>query len=160
MNSLTNGEIGEILIGGDGVSWGYLNREELTAEKFIDNPFSNIPGDKIYRTGDLGKLKPDGEVVCLGRIDHQVKVRGYRIELGEIEFHLGKQDDIKEAVVIAREDTPGYPRLVAYLLLKSGETGIRLPSSRMPGKMPCLPNCPSIWCPMILCCWPYHTIDP
>jgi amino acid adenylation domain-containing protein len=123
MNDLTNGEIGEILIGGDGVSWGYLNREELTAEKFIDNPFSNIPGDKIYRTGDLGKLRPDGEVVCLGRIDHQVKVRGYRIELGEIEFNLGKQEDIKEAVVIAREDTPGYPRLVAYLLLHSGETG-------------------------------------
>jgi amino acid adenylation domain-containing protein len=123
MNSLTNGDIGEILIGGDGVSWGYLNRPELTAEKFIDNPFSDIPGDKIYRTGDLGKLRPDGEVVCLGRIDHQVKVRGYRIELGEIEFHLGKQADVKEAVVIAREDTPGYPRLVAYLLLNSGETG-------------------------------------
>jgi amino acid adenylation domain-containing protein len=124
MNSLVNGEIGEILIGGAGVSVGYLNRPELNAEKFINNPFSNIPGDKIYRTGDLAKYKPDGDIVYLGRIDHQVKVRGYRIELGEIEFNLGKQPDIKEAVVIAREDTPGIPRLVAYLTLKSGQTGI------------------------------------
>nr|WP_294945504.1 amino acid adenylation domain-containing protein [uncultured Mucilaginibacter sp.] len=123
MNSLTDGDVGEILIGGVGVSRGYLNRHELTAKKFVHNPFSDIPGDKIYRTGDLGKLRPNGELVCLGRIDHQVKVRGYRIELGEIEFHLGKQADVKEAVVIAREDTPGYPRLVAYLLLHSGETG-------------------------------------
>ncbi|AMR32672.1 hypothetical protein A0256_15200 [Mucilaginibacter sp. PAMC 26640] len=123
MNNLTNGEIGEILIGGDGVSWGYLNREELTAEKFIDNPFSDKPGDKIYRTGDLGKFKPDGEIICLGRIDHQVKVRGYRIELGEIEFHLSNQPGVKDVVVIAREDTPGYPRLVAYLLLLDGSTG-------------------------------------
>ncbi|RWY50051.1 non-ribosomal peptide synthetase [Mucilaginibacter gilvus] len=123
LNNLTGGGIGEILIGGDGLSWGYLNRPDLSAERFIDNPFSTIPGDKIYKTGDLGKLKPDGEVVYLGRIDHQVKVRGYRIELGEIEFNLGKLDSIKEAVVIAREDTPGYPRLVAYLLLDNGQTG-------------------------------------
>jgi len=119
----TDGEIGEIFIGGAGVSWGYLNRPDLSAERFIDNPYSDIPGDKIYKTGDLGKLKPDGDIVYLGRIDHQVKVRGYRIELGEIEFNLGKAEDVKEAVVIAREDTPGYPRLVAYLLLKSGQTG-------------------------------------
>lgn len=124
MQNHTDGEIGEILIGGAGVSWGYLNREELTAEKFIDNPFSDIPADKIYRTGDLGKYKPDGDIVYLGRIDHQVKVRGYRIELGEIEFNLGKQPDIKDAVVVAREDTPGMPRLVAYLTLPTGQTGV------------------------------------
>lgn len=123
MNNVTDGGLGEIFIGGDGVSWGYLNRLDLSAERFIDNPFSNIPGDKIYKTGDLGQLRPDGEVVYLGRMDHQVKVRGYRIELGEIEFNLGKQPDIKQAVVVAREDTPGYPRLVAYLLLESGQTG-------------------------------------
>lgn len=121
-NNLTNGEIGEIFIGGVGVAWGYLNRPELTAERFIDNPFT--PGEKIYRTGDLAKLKPDGDIVYLGRIDHQVKVRGYRIELGEIEHNLGKQEGIKQAVVIAREDTPGIPRLVAYVVLESGQTGI------------------------------------
>jgi thioesterase domain-containing protein/acyl carrier protein len=121
-NNLTNGEIGEIYIGGAGMAWGYLNRPELTAERFIDNPFT--PGEKIYRTGDLAKLKPDGDIVYLGRIDHQVKVRGYRIELGEIEHNLGKQTGIKQAVVIAREDTPGIPRLVAYVVLESGQTGI------------------------------------
>ncbi|TWR31037.1 amino acid adenylation domain-containing protein [Mucilaginibacter pallidiroseus] len=124
MNNLTNGEIGELFIGGVGLSWGYLNRPELTDERFIKNPLNDNPDDRIYKTGDLAKLKPDGDIVYLGRIDHQVKVRGYRIELGEIEFNLGKQDDIKEAVVIAREDTPGIPRLVAYLLLKSGKTGM------------------------------------
>ncbi|WP_454802741.1 non-ribosomal peptide synthetase [Mucilaginibacter phyllosphaerae] len=121
-NNLTNGEIGEIFIGGAGVAWGYLSRPELTAERFIDNPFT--PGEKIYRTGDLAKLKPDGDIVYLGRIDHQVKVRGYRIELGEIEHNLGKQEGIKQTVVIAREDTPGIPRLVAYVVLESGQTGI------------------------------------
>jgi amino acid adenylation domain-containing protein len=121
-NNLTNGEIGEIFIGGVGMAWGYLNRPDLTAERFIDNPFT--PGEKIYRTGDLAKLKPDGDIVYLGRIDHQVKVRGYRIELGEIEHNLGKQEGIKQAVVIAREDTPGIPRLVAYIVLESGQTGI------------------------------------
>jgi amino acid adenylation domain-containing protein len=121
-NNLTNGEIGEIFIGGVGIAWGYLNRPELTAERFIDNPFT--AGEKIYRTGDLAKLKPDGDIIYLGRIDHQVKVRGYRIELGEIEHNLGKQQGIKQAVVIAREDTPGIPRLVAYVVLESGATGI------------------------------------
>jgi amino acid adenylation domain-containing protein len=121
-NNLTNGEIGEIFIGGVGIAWGYLNRPDLTAERFIDNPFT--PDEKIYRTGDLAKLKPDGDIVYLGRIDHQVKVRGYRIELGEIEHNLGKHEGIKQAVVIAREDTPGIPRLVAYVVLESGQTGI------------------------------------
>ncbi|QXV64196.1 amino acid adenylation domain-containing protein [Mucilaginibacter sp. 21P] len=120
-NDLVDGEIGEIYIGGVGVALGYLNRPELNAERFIDNPFT--PGEKIYRTGDLAKIKPDGDIVYLGRIDHQVKVRGYRIELGEIEHNLGKQEDIKQAVVIAREDTPGIPRLVAYIVLKSGGSG-------------------------------------
>jgi amino acid adenylation domain-containing protein len=123
-NNLTNGEIGEIYIGGAGVAWGYLNRPDLTDERFIKDPFSTVPGAMIYKTGDLAKVKDDGDIVYLGRIDHQVKVRGYRIELGEIEHNLGKQEGIKQAVVIAREDTPGIPRLAAYLLLESGETGI------------------------------------
>lgn len=123
MQNRTDGEIGEIFIGGDGVSGGYLNRPDLSAERFIPNPFSENPNDKIYKTGDLGQIRQDGDIVYLGRMDHQVKVRGYRIELGEIEHNLGKSAGIKQAVVIAREDTPGYPRLVAYLLMEDGQTG-------------------------------------
>jgi amino acid adenylation domain-containing protein len=114
MNILPDGETGEIYIGGDGVAKGYLNREELTAERFVDDLFSDIPGSKIYRTGDLGKILENGEIACLGRIDHQVKIRGYRIELEEIENALLKQPNVKQAVVVAREDMPGEPRLVAY----------------------------------------------
>ncbi len=120
LNAVPDGAVGEILIAGDGVAKGYLNRAELTAEKFIDDPFAENTGQKMYRTGDLGKFKENGEIVCLGRIDHQVKVRGYRIELEEIEHALVNQADIKEAVVIAREDTPGDPRLVAYVVLTTG----------------------------------------
>ncbi|MCR8556138.1 amino acid adenylation domain-containing protein [Mucilaginibacter sp. BJC16-A38] len=123
-NSITDGSIGEIIIGGDGVAAGYLNRDELTAERFIDNPFSGIPGDKMYRTGDLGRYKENGDILCLGRIDHQVKVRGYRIELEEIEHALQQQQDVKQAVVVAREDTPGDPRLVGYVVLEDGNEGI------------------------------------
>ena len=119
-NSLTDGSVGEIFIGGEGVAKGYLNRPDLTAERFIDDPFSNIAGSKIYRTGDLGRINENGEITCLGRIDHQVKVRGYRIELEEIEHALLKQGNVKEAVVMAREDMPGDPRLVAYVVLKAG----------------------------------------
>jgi amino acid adenylation domain-containing protein len=121
LNNLPGGQIGEIFIAGDGVAKGYLNRPELTAERFIDDPFSGKPGNKMYRTGDLGKFRENGDIQCLGRIDHQVKVRGYRIELEEIEHGLLKQENIKEAVVIAREDMPGDPRLVAYIVLAPGE---------------------------------------
>ncbi len=124
LNVLPDDSIGEIIIGGEGVARGYLNRLELTSEKFINDPFSTTPGSKMYRTGDLGKYKSNGEIQCLGRIDHQVKVRGYRIELEEIEHALLKQAIIKEAVVIAREDTPGDPRLVAYVVLTTGEEEI------------------------------------
>jgi len=117
LNNLTDGTIGEIYIGGDGVAKGYLNRPELTAERFVDDIFSNIEGSKMYRTGDLGKIREDGEIICLGRIDHQVKVRGYRIELEEIEQNLLKENNVKQAVVIAREDIPGNPRLVAYIIV-------------------------------------------
>ncbi|WP_184543421.1 non-ribosomal peptide synthetase [Mucilaginibacter sp. FT3.2] len=117
LNNFTDGTIGEIYIGGDGVSKGYLNRPELNNERFVDDIFSGVSGSKMYRTGDLGKIREDGEIVCLGRIDHQVKVRGYRIELEEIEQNLLKQVNIKQAVVIAREDIPGNPRLVAYIIV-------------------------------------------
>ncbi|ASU33854.1 non-ribosomal peptide synthetase [Mucilaginibacter xinganensis] len=118
LNNLTDGSIGELIIGGDGVAAGYLNRAELSAERFIDDPFSATSGSKMYRTGDLGKYSENGDIICLGRMDHQVKVRGYRIELEEIEHALAKEPDVKQAVVIAREDTAGDPRLVGYVVLK------------------------------------------
>ncbi|WP_121810359.1 non-ribosomal peptide synthetase [Mucilaginibacter kameinonensis] len=126
LNNLTDGSIGEIYIGGDGVAVGYLNRAELSAERFVKDIFSTVEGARMYRTGDLGKIRQDGEIVCLGRIDHQVKVRGYRIELEEIEQNLLKQNNIKQAVVIAREDTPGMPRLVAYVITPEPKEGLDL----------------------------------
>ena len=126
LNNLTDGSIGEIYIAGDGVAKGYLNRKELTAERFVTNYFSDDASEKMYRTGDLGMINKAGEIKCLGRIDHQVKVRGYRIELEEIEHALVKQEDIKEAVVVAREDIPGDPRLVAYVVLTASVPGDHL----------------------------------
>ncbi|GAB3804010.1 hypothetical protein GCM10028819_34830 [Spirosoma humi] len=113
------GAIGEIYLAGDGVARGYLKRPELTQQKFVPDPFAASPNRMMYRTGDLGKFMPDGEIHCLGRIDHQVKIRGYRIELGEIEHALVSQPAIKDAVVIAREDRPGDQRLVAYVVTKT-----------------------------------------
>ena len=98
------GVAGELHIGGDSLARGYLNRPELTAEKFIPNPFNNHPGERLYKTGDLGRYLPDGKIEFLGRTDDQVKIRGYRIELGEIEARLREHPGIVESVVVARED--------------------------------------------------------
>ncbi|HTF27912.1 MAG TPA: amino acid adenylation domain-containing protein, partial [Flavitalea sp.] len=106
--------IGEIYIGGEGVAKGYQNKKALTDERFLPDPFK--PGQRMYRTGDLGKMLDDGEILCLGRTDSQVKIRGFRIELGEIETILQNVTGVKEVVVIAREDTPGEKRLVAYIV--------------------------------------------
>ena len=111
---------GEIHIAGDGVAHGYLNRPELTAEKFIPDPFSRNPNARMYKTGDLGRFLPDGRIEFQGRADNQVKVRGYRIELGEIEAVLSKHPAVNESVVVVREDVPGNKRLVAYVV--SGNT--------------------------------------
>jgi amino acid adenylation domain-containing protein len=116
MRPLPLGVTGELWIGGDGVTLGYLNRPDLTAERFIDDPFSTEPGARLYKAGDLGRWRLDGVLECLGRADHQVKVRGYRIELGEIEVQLCAHADVARAVVITREDRPGDVRLVAYVV--------------------------------------------
>ncbi len=111
---------GEIYIGGDGLARGYLNRPELTQERFVSDPFRNQPGARMYRTGDMGRFRPDGTIQCLGRVDHQVKIRGFRIELGEIEAALGKVPGISQAVVVARQDGSGEHRLVAYVIAQLG----------------------------------------
>jgi amino acid adenylation domain-containing protein len=111
---------GEIFIGGEGVTRGYLNRPELTAEKFIRNPFSSDASARLYRTGDLGRFRADGTIEFLDRIDNQVKIRGHRIEPGEIELALSRHPAVREIVVVAREDTPGDKRLVAYVVAAPG----------------------------------------
>jgi acyl carrier protein len=107
---------GELYIGGDGLARGYHNRPELTAEKFVANPFSDDPNDRLYKTGDLVRYLPNGNLEYLGRLDHQVKLRGYRIELGEIESVLNRHQGLQESVVVIREDNPGDKRLVAYAI--------------------------------------------
>ncbi|HYI11617.1 MAG TPA: amino acid adenylation domain-containing protein [Thermoanaerobaculia bacterium] len=106
---------GELLIGGDGVGRGYRGRPDLTSEKFIADPFSSVPGARVYRAGDLAIWRRDGTLEVLGRMDHQVKLRGFRIELGEIEAALAEYEGVEQAVVHCREDRPGDKRLVAYV---------------------------------------------
>ncbi|MES1022176.1 amino acid adenylation domain-containing protein [Gloeocapsa sp. BRSZ] len=114
------GVTGELYIGGEGLARGYHNRPDLTTERFITNIFSQKPQERLYKTGDLVRYLPDGNIEFLGRIDNQVKLRGFRIELGEIEALLSKDPDLRETVVIVREDNPGDKRLVAYIVPTTG----------------------------------------
>ncbi|MET4083499.1 amino acid adenylation domain-containing protein [Pedobacter sp. UYP30] len=115
---LPRGEIGEIGIAGFGVAEGYLNRPELSTEKFVENIYDPIDDGKIFKSGDLGKMLPSGEIQCFGRIDHQVKIRGHRIELGEIEAAVSEQSEVKQAVVVAnRNEKNGSVQLVAYVTI-------------------------------------------
>ena len=114
------GMVGELYVGGRGVARGYLNRPALTAERFLPDPFSQIPDARMYRTGDLVRARTDGELEFVGRTDDQVKIRGYRIELGEIEATLAAHPQVQQAVVVALEDTEGDKRLVAYIVSAPG----------------------------------------
>ncbi|MBF2048622.1 MAG: amino acid adenylation domain-containing protein [Elainella sp. C42_A2020_010] len=113
------GAPGEVYIGGDGVARGYLKRPDLNHERFITDPFSSEPGARLYKTGDLARYRPDGNIEFIGRIDHQVKIRGFRVELGDIEAALSQNPLVREATVIAREDGSGSKRLIAYVVPKS-----------------------------------------
>lgn len=110
------GVSGEMYVGGAGLASGYLNAPNLTAERFIPHPYSDKPGVRLYKTGDLARYLPNGQLQYLSRIDHQVKIRGFRIELGEIEAVLGQHSGVRETVVLAREDVPGDKQLVAYIV--------------------------------------------
>jgi amino acid adenylation domain-containing protein len=148
------GVSGEVCIGGAGLALGYLNRPELTAEKFIKDPFNSEPGACLYKTGDLARWLPEGNIEYLGRMDDQVKIRGYRIELGEIESVLNKSELVSQAIVLAKEDGIGNKRLVGYIVSEGtfdkqavqGYLGTKLPEYMIPAiwveldRLPLTPN--------------------
>jgi amino acid adenylation domain-containing protein len=151
---LPQGVPGELLTGGDGLARGYLGRPELTAERFVPDPFAATPGSRLYRTGDLARWLPDGTLEFLGRIDRQVKIRGFRVELGEIEATLGAHPRVRECAVVTRP-LGGEPQLVAYLVPAAEEADLgelraflreRLPEPMLPAAfvslaaMPLTPN--------------------
>ncbi|MGY4310271.1 amino acid adenylation domain-containing protein/non-ribosomal peptide synthase protein (TIGR01720 family) [Bradyrhizobium sp. USDA 4369] len=150
LREVPNGIIGEVFVGGGGVSRGYLGRPDLTAERFVADPAGN--GRRLYRTGDLALRREDGGLAYVGRSDHQVKMRGFRIELGEIESRLSLVDGVRQAAVILREDEPGHRRLVGYVVLGENvaqdEASLRaslsahLPSYMVPSRIMMLDRMP------------------
>ena len=148
------GVAGELYIGGMGLARGYWNREELTAERFVVSPFRE--GEKLYRTGDLVRWRRDGKLEYLARLDHQVKIRGYRIELGEIEAALEKMPEIKQAVVIVREDTPGDQRLTAYVVMENA--GMAVDGKKMREKL--LETLPDYMAPAAFVTLPSFPLTP
>ena len=152
-NPVPVGTPGELYIGGEGVALGYLDRPELTAERFLPDSFGGAPEARLYRTGDLVRYRPDGIVEFLGRVDHQVKIRGYRIEIGEVEAELARHDAVRETVVVAAGDgMEGTQSLVAYVVSRegAGPTGdelrrhlrSRLPEFMVPSSFELLPALP------------------
>ena len=142
------GASGELCIGGDGLARGYWRREELTAEKFVADPFSREPGARLYKTGDLARWRRDGVIEFLGRVDNQIKLRGFRIEPGEIEVALKQQPGVRDCVVIAREDAPSEKHLVAYVVGSSSQDALlaalrkSLPDYMVPSAIVSLPSLP------------------
>ncbi|NNB89170.1 non-ribosomal peptide synthase/polyketide synthase, partial [Corallococcus exiguus] len=142
------GTPGELCFSGESVTRGYLGRPDLTAERFVPDPFSAEPGARIYRTGDKGRWRPDGTLEFMGRLDFQVKLRGYRIELGEIEATLRTHSGVRDAVALVREDVPGDARLVAYVVAEGDTEGLRehlrrhLPEYMVPSAFVALPALP------------------
>jgi amino acid adenylation domain-containing protein len=129
MQPVPVGVPGELYLGGAGLARGYLNRPHLTAERFVPNPFAAVPGERLYKTGDLTRYRSDGEIEFLGRIDHQIKLRGFRIEIGEIEAILNQHPRVQETAVGVYENKPGDPRLAAYVVVQD-EAGAALDELR------------------------------
>lgn len=130
------GVAGEMYVGGAGLSRGYLNRPDLTAERFLPHPFSEKPGERLYRTGDVARFLRSGDIEYLGRSDRQVKMRGFRIELGEIESCLARHPEVRDCAVIVREDRPGLKNLVAYVVMRSEHITTNELRSYLTGKLP------------------------
>ena len=150
LQAVAPGVAGEIYIGGAGITQGYLGRPDLTAERYLPDPFG-APGSRLYRSGDIGRLSAEGELEFLGRVDHQVKIRGFRIELGEIEARLLEHPALREAAVIARQNPAGDAELVAYVVARDACPGAqtlrqhlaeRLPEHMLPGAYVVLPALP------------------